>query len=128
MELEELSEIETQSFVLLCWKCYEQGEYNIPLFELNEFNEIEYKCVKRHIISKKDISYQPLNEKIKEKLTVCNNKEHYDQGQPSVFCAFCEICEKNICNFCRMEDKNRGHDCIVYKEIMETIMENNNRD
>ena len=63
MELEELSEIETQSFVLLCKECLKQGkqgEYNIPLFELNKFNKIEYKCVKRHEIGKEDINYQPI--------------------------------------------------------------------
>ena len=120
MDLEELSDIETKSCMLLCKKCLKKGEYNIPLFELNEINVIEYKCIKRHIIDKKDISYQPVNEKIKKKLTVCNNKGHFDvhQGQLSVFFAFCEICEKNICQFGVGDDLRRDHNYILYKDIM----------
>ena len=57
MDLEELSDIETKSCMLLCKKCLKKGEYNILLFELNEINVIEYKCIKRHIIDKIAISY-----------------------------------------------------------------------
>ena len=127
MKLEELFEIERQSCVILCWKCLEQKEYNIPLFKLNEFNEIEYKCIKRHKIGKEDINYQLLNEKIKKQLTFCKNEKHFDvhQGQPSVFCAFCEICEKNICHFGLGDDMHK-HDYILYTKEIETKLKNIN--
>ena len=46
MELEELTNIETKSCVILCLKCLAKGEYTIPSLELNELNEIVYKCTK----------------------------------------------------------------------------------
>ena len=120
MELEELSDIETKSGVLLCKTCKEQGEYNIPLLELNKFNKIEYKCIKRHKIDRTKISYELVNEEIKKNLTRCKIKEHFDvhQGQPSVFCAFSEIPEKNICQFGVGDYLKGGHNYILYMAIM----------
>ena len=47
MEFEELSNIEEISYVLLCKQCLDQDEYLIPTYELNSFNEVQYKCPKK---------------------------------------------------------------------------------
>ena len=56
MEIKENKKIIIKkSFVLLCNKCLEKGEYMIPIFYLNDSKKIEYKCSKNHIINEKDI-------------------------------------------------------------------------
>ena len=120
MELEELTNIETKSCVILCLKCLAKGEYTIPSLELNELNEIVYKCTKKHFINKNDISYTLLNEKIKTNLTRCQNENHlYNfQGQDNIFCAWCEKCAKNICQVDVAVDLKRGHNYILYMQII----------
>ena len=88
MEFEELTSIEEKSYVLLCKKCLEEGEYIIPLFELNIFNEIEYKCPKKHIMDKNDVCFKILDTEIKNNLTYCNNENHSDNNErrETLFC------------------------------------------
>ena len=86
----------------------------------NRFNKIEYKCSKKHIITKKDVTYQILNDKIKKFLTYCNNEEHINKyiNQEKIFCGWCEKCEKNICQIDLAQDMKRGHDYLFYMQIM----------
>ena len=126
MELDE--EIPNWSRVLLCNKCLEKKEYNIPLFELNDKKEIEYKCIKKHIIGKKDISRKWLNNKIKRDLTYCKDEVHINhEGQEKIFCAFCEKCGGNICQIEVGKDLKKGHNYNLYMNIMVTIPENLNK-
>ena len=120
MELEDLTFIENKSCVILCMKCLEKEDYFVPLFEKNGFNKIEYKCSKKHIITKKDVTYQILNDKIKKFLTYCNNEEHINKyiNQEKIFCGWCEMCEKNICQIDLAQDMKRGHDYLFYMQIM----------
>ena len=120
MELEELTTIETKSCVILCMKCLENNEYYIPLFELNEFEEIVYKCPKKHIIDKKDICYRLLNDKLRNLLTRCQDENHFRNfiDQDNIFCAWCEKCEKNLCQVDVANDMKRGHNYILYMQIM----------
>jgi len=121
MELEDLNSMETNSCVMLCMKCLENDEYYIPLFELNEYDEIIYKCSKKHTIDKKDISYRILNDKLKYLLTRCQEKNHsrefIEQGN-NIVCAWCEKCEKNICQLEVSNDLKLGHDYTLYMKIM----------
>ena len=121
MELEDLNSIETKSCVLLCMKCLENDEYFIPLYDLNEYGEIIYKCSKKHLIDKKDISYRLLNNKLKYLLTRCQEKNHtsefIEQGN-NIVCAWCEKCEKNICQLEVTNDLKLGHDYTLYMKIM----------
>ena len=118
MEFEELSSIETKSYVLLCKKCLEKGEYMIPLYEMNVFNEIEYKCSKKHIINKNDVCFGILDGKIKDHLRYCNNQNHIGSNKERIiiFCAWCEECEMNICQIGVHEDMKRGHGYKLYAE------------
>ena len=116
MEFEELTSIEKKSCVLLCKKCLEEGEYVIPSFELNIFNEIEYKCTKKHILDKNDVCFKILDKEIKDHLTYCNNENHSgnNEKRETLFCAWCEECGKNICQFDLKTELNNEHNYILY--------------
>ena len=106
--------------IILCRKCLKNGEYLIPLFHLNELNEIEYKCSKNHIIEKNDIIIEKLNEKLIILLSQCTDEEHINnyQDQDKIFCAWCDKCGKNICQIDVGKDLKRNHDYILYMKII----------
>ena len=118
MEFEELSNIEEKSYVLLCKQCLDQDEYLIPTYELNSFNEVQYKCPKNHITGKNDIFLIVLDEETKRRLTHCNDEDHICLGldEETVFGAWCEECKKNLCEL--DISNNTGHNFLPYKNIM----------
>ena len=89
MELED-----TKYSVLLCKKCFEKGDYLIPIYEKNEVTQkIGYKCSKNHKIDKNDIICKKIDENLKRKLTFCENHKE------NIFCAWSKDKAKNICFF-----------------------------
>ena len=99
MEENNPSKEKSNSNVILCKSCLDQGEYTITLFDLDESNKIQYKCLKRHLIGENDIIYVKLDEKLKKKLMTCTNEEHIMQheSQENTYCAWCEKCGENLC-------------------------------
>ncbi len=85
--------------VVLCKNCYENGDYIIPLININkEKNGIEYICNKCHNIKETDVLEIKTDEKLKNDLNKC--KYHED----NVFCGWCEQCGKNLCYLCISEE------------------------
>ena len=121
MEIKENKKIIIKkSFVLLCNKCLEKGEYMIPIFYLNDSKKIEYKCSKNHIINEKDICKKELTGQLIKSLNECTEKEHkeYYQGQSNNFCAWCDQCCKNLCQVDLGKDLKRNHKYLLFMEIM----------
>ena len=114
MEFESLTTINTNSLVLLCKTCYEQGDYFIPTYVLNLSDEIEYKCPKNHIIGKKDVIMALLDEDIKGRLTRCNNEEHINpnSNDKNKLCVWCDDSQKNLCELDFENDTE--HNYILY--------------
>ena len=108
------------SYVILCKKCLEKGEYYIPLYYLSESKKIEYTCSKNHLIEEGDICYKILTKKLFISLSECTDKQHKNnyQGQSSNFCAWCEKCGKNICQVDLAKDLKRNHDYLLFMHIM----------
>ena len=81
-----------EHLILLCKKCFENGEYSIPLFKINEENKsiIEFKCHKSHDIKINDLLKKKIDQNLKEKLSKC--KEHKE----NLFCGWCEECDKKF--------------------------------
>ena len=117
MEFESLPTIEEKSYVLLCQKCLELDEYTIPIYELNSFNEVQYKCPRDHKIEKNEILLLSLDEDIKKRLNQCTKAEHLNMGLDGdhVFYAWCEQCKRNECELDISNDV--GHDYILYEYI-----------
>lgn len=121
MEIEQFKSTQREnSYVILCKKCLEKGEYYIPLYYLSESKKIEYTCSKNHLIEEGDICYKILTKKLFISLSECTDKQHKNnyQGQSSNFCAWCEKCGKNICQVDLAKDLKRNHDYLLFMHIM----------
>ena len=99
--------------LILCKKCYQNGEYIIPSFYPNkEQFIIEYKCNKSHILKEEDILRITIDGEIKNSLTRCNVHE-YD-----VFCGWCNECKKNLCFLCVSEEMRKKHKYPLFMQIL----------
>ena len=104
--------------ILLCKNCYENGEYIIPLININEENKsIEYKCYKCHNIKETDVLKIKSDEKLKNTLNKC--KDHED----NVFCGWCEQCERNLCFLCISEELRKKHNYTLFMDNMPSFRE-----
>jgi hypothetical protein len=102
-----------EHLILLCKKCFENGEYSIPLFKINGENKniIEFKCHKPHDIKINDLLKKKIDQNLKEELGKC--KEHKE----NVFCGWCEECDKNICFECiNQRELKKKHKYILFFE------------
>ena len=77
-----------QQKIILCKKCYKEGENNIPSIHMSEKSwEIKFTCPKNHDINS-DIIKMNLDDNLKSLLGVC-------QQHKEVFCAWSEKEGKN---------------------------------
>ena len=98
--------------ILVCSKCVKENQYIIPGCTINtEKNEIEYKCYKHGIINENNLFDFKITKIIKY-LNVC--QIHKDE----VYCGWCNICERNICQICIGDELNKKHDYILYNSLI----------
>ena len=128
MEIKENEKIIVKdSFILLCNKCFEKGEYMIPIFYLNDSKKVAYKCSKNHIINENDICKKKLTKQMIKSLNECTKEKHkeYHQEISNNFCAWCDKCCKNLCQVDLGEDLKRNHNYLLFMEIIPNFQKEN---
>ena len=104
--------VEELQNILLCRECYKENQYIIPNFLIDtNNNEIEYECYKHGILKEDNIFYFKAW-KIKDKLNECQIHKEMK------FCAWCKICNKNICHSCFPEELKNNHNYILYNSLL----------
>ena len=107
--------------VLLCSQCKREGKYIIPICTRNkETNEIEFKCYKHNILYENNIFYCKLTNKLKTKLRECEIHKN------EIYCAWCDKCEKNLCQICLGDEFKKKHDYILYNFLLKKDYNNEN--
>ena len=100
--------------LILCKKCYQNGEYIIPFYQINKENHnLEFKCSRYHILNEVELLRIKNDEEIKTKIIKCR-KDH----EGNVFCGWCDECKKNICFLCISGEMKKKHKYILFMEIM----------
>ena len=98
--------------ILVCSKCVREKQYIIPGYTINtEKKEIEYKCYKHGILNENNLFDFKIGKIIKY-LKEC--QIHKDE----IYCGWCNICQKNICQICIGEELNKKHDYILYNSLL----------
>ena len=99
--------------LFLCPICAKTDFDNILLIKIDEqLNTITYQCPKNHIIDNSEILFKEItNDKMIKSFREC--KIHKD----SRYCAWCEICDENICYNCIL-DQHKNHSQKMFLDLM----------
>ena len=98
--------------VILCSKCKKEGKFIIPYFIRNKTTyKIKYQCFKHNILNENDIYNMKLSNKLKNQLKNC-------QIHNEVFCAWCDECEKNLCQICLGKEFKERHNYTLFNNFL----------
>ena len=98
--------------VILCSKCKKEGKFIIPYFIRNKSTyKIKYQCFKHNILKENDIYNMKLTNELKNQLKNC-------QIHNEVFCAWCDECEKNLCQICLGKEFKERHNYTLFNNSL----------
>ena len=103
---------EERGNVILCTQCSKEERYIIPLYIINKkSNKIGYRCYKHNKLNEDNIYDCTLTNNLKRKLNICQIHEKQ-------FCAWCNKCEKNLCQICLGNEFKKNHDYILINSLL----------